>query len=145
MSKWDDISAAVDYKLSEESARAELKKLCLYYEVDLSETIDGNEAAVDAVFSRLVKGFRSSRLEILEDDKGLTVVQTLRNKETLSFGAFKGDLKPKLDAIAGDAPYKRMHTLAGMLCGLGFDAIGKLSPPDLRLTEAVASFFLMCC
>jgi hypothetical protein len=145
--KWADIAAAPVYKLSEESAREILKTLCDYYEVDPGAIPEEQQAGADLVLGRLVNAFRAGRLELKEDDKtGLSITQNLCNGETLTYREFRGELKPRMEAAAGDdAAHKRIHTLAGLMCGLGGDAIGKLSIPDLRVVEAVATFFLIFC
>jgi hypothetical protein len=145
--KWADLSAEPKYLLSEEAARDILKSICLFYEVDLVNIPEDQQKAADLVLDRLVNAFRTGRLETKEDDKlGLCLVQNLRNGETLTFKEFRGDLKPRVEAMASDdAPHKRIHALAGLMCGLGSDAIAKLSVPDLRVAEGVATFFFVFC
>jgi len=144
LEQWSSLTAKQEFKISEESALAELKRLCDYYDVDIDETTQEQSQAVNQILSRLRKSFRAGKLELKEDDNGLSVVQHLKNNDTLAYRELKGADKAKLSA-AGDDPVKRMHYLMGLLCGYGLDAIGKLSAADLRVVEALSGFFLVLC
>jgi hypothetical protein len=146
LEKWADIAPKKEFKLSEESARAELGKLCAYYETDLDDVTPDQETAVNQILARLLTAFRQGKLELLENtDTGLSIVQhtkTKNGKDTLTYRELKGSDKTKL-STAGDDPTKRMYTLMGLLCGYGTDIIGSLPAGDLRVTEALAGFFLV--
>ena len=101
------------------------------------------EPAINQIMSRLLTAFRAGKLELKEDaEKGLLIIQTLKKGDTMTFRELRGSDKTRLET-AGNDPTKRMHVLMGLLCGYGPDIIGKLPSGDLRVTEALAGFFLV--
>ena len=143
LDKWVDLAPKREFKISEESARAELAKLTAYYEVDFDEPTADQETAVNQIMNRLLIAFRAGKLELKDDTgKGLQIVQHLKNGDSLVYRELKGSDRTKLET-AGTDPVRRMHTLMGLLCGYGSDAIGKLPAGDLRACEALAGFFLV--
>ena len=143
LEQWKALAPKKEYKLSEESAQAELGRLIEYYEVDLDDVAPEQETAVNQIMNRLLSAFRQGKLELKEDaEKGLQIMQHLKNGDTITFRELKGSDRTKLE-IAGTDAVKRMHVLVGLLCGLGADAIGKLPAGDLRVTEGLAGYFLV--
>jgi len=143
LEKWSDLIPEKKFKLSEESARAELGKLTAFYETDLSDVTPDQETAINQIFQRLLIAFREGKIETNEDvEKGLSIIQHLKNGDTLTYRQLKGGDKVKLES-AGNDPTRRMHTIMGILSGFGSDAIGKLPSGDLRVTEALAGFLLV--
>jgi hypothetical protein len=146
LEKWADLVPKKKFLLSEESALAALGKLTAYYETDLDDVSPDQEPAINQIFSRLVTAFRQGKIDLSEDaEKGLSIIQhikTTNGKDTLTYRELRGSDKTKLET-AGSDPTRRMHTLCGLLCGLGVDVIQKLPSGDLRVTEALAGFFLV--
>jgi len=143
LEKWKDLTPEKKFVLSEESARAELSRLVTFYETDLDDVTPDQEIAIEQVLSRLLTAFRQGKIELNDDtEKGLSIIQHLKNGDTLTYRELKGSDKVKLES-AGNDPTRRMHTLMGLLSGFGSDVIGKLPSGDLRVTEALAGFFLV--
>jgi hypothetical protein len=143
LEQWKTLAPKKEYKLSEESAQTELGRLIAYYEVDLDDVTTEQETAVNQIMNRLLTAFRQGKLELKEDaEKGLQILQHLKNGDILTFRELKGSDRTKLE-VAGTDATKRMHTLMGLLSGYGTDAIGKLPSGDLRVTEGLAGYFLV--
>ena len=132
------------FKLSEESALGEMQRLCDYYDVNITALPEEQIVAVDQVLAKLLTAFKTGRLELKEDDKGLSVIQNLRNGETLTYRELAGKDKARLN-LNPDNLLKAVHTLMGLLCGLGEDVTGKLSGPDLKAMEGLGQYFLALC
>lgn len=145
--QWKSLAPKKENRISEESAREQLRKLMAYYETDLDDTTSEQETAVNQIFSRLLSAFMQGKLELSEDTEngGLFIKQHIKKKdgqEALTYRPLKGSDRVKLEQ-AGNDPTARMHCLMGILSGYGADAIGKLSAGDLRVTEALAGFFIV--
>ena len=148
--QWKSLAPKKENKISEESARAEMGRLMAYYETDLDDSTPEQETAINQIMSRILSAFMQGRLELSEDKEGeLSIIQHVKkekNKEKdtdkITFRALRGGDKTKLEN-AGTDPTKRMHYLMGVLSGYGPDVIAKLSAGDLRVTEALAGFFLV--
>ena len=142
LEKWADLAPEKKFVLSEESARAELGKLMAYYEIDFDVEPE-QETAVNQIMQRLLTAFRQGKIELKEDaEKGLSIIQHLKNGDTMTYRELKGSDKTKLEAAGAD-PLRRMHLLMGLLSGYGADVIGKLPAGDLRVCEALAGHFLV--
>ena len=107
----------------------------------MSEVDESQALAVDKILSRLLRAIRAGKLELKTGDKGLSLVQHLKDDKELTYREMCAADKAKVYAI-NDDPIKRMHFLLGLLSGLGTDVIGKLKGADMRIGEAVAGFFL---
>jgi len=143
LEKWSDLIPEKKFVLSEESARAELLRFTKFYETDLDDVTPDQETAINQILQRLLTAFRQGKIETKEDaEKGMSIIQHLKNGDTLTYRELKGNDKVKLE-YAGTDPTRRMHTLMGLLSGFGSDVIGKLPSGDLRVTEALAGFFLV--
>jgi hypothetical protein len=145
--KWQSLAVKPEEKISEESARAELGRLMAHYEIDMENIAEDAEPAINQVMNRVLSAFMAGKIELSEDKETgePSIIQHItkrQGKETITFRALRGGDKPKLDS-AGNDPVKRMHKLMGILSGLGDDIITKLSIPDLRITEALAGFFII--
>jgi hypothetical protein len=134
-----------EYKLSEESAKTELQKLIDHYECDFELIPQGAEEAVEQIFNQLLSAIRQGKLEIddKDADKGLTVIQHLKNGDSLTYRELRGGDKAKLSDNLDSQ--KRLYTLAGILCGLGIDCVLKLPAVDLKVVDAISGFFIVCC
>jgi len=139
LEKWSGLKTEKDFVLSEESALAELKRLCAYYDVDINETAPEQSIAVDHILSRLLNAFRAGKLELKEGDNGLSIIQSLKGGNDIVYREICAADRTKLGA-AGDDAVKKMHYLCGILSGLGTDAIGKMTAGDARVAEALAGF-----
>ena len=143
LEKWADLAPVKKFTLSEESARAELARLIAYYETDLDDAAPEQETAINQIMNRLLTAFRQGKIELKEDaEKGLLIIQHLKNGDAMTYRELEGRDKTKLET-AGTDPVRRMHTLMGLLSGYGADVIGKLPAGDLRVAEALAGFFLV--
>jgi hypothetical protein len=142
LEQWADLTTQKkENKISEESARAELKRLCSHYDVDMSEIVSEQEIVVDKILLRLLNAFQSGQIELKQDNTlGFCIVQNCIGDKDLTFRELKGSDKLKLDTF-GENPNQRLHQLAGLLCGCGADIIGKLAITDLKITEAISGFF----
>jgi hypothetical protein len=147
--QWKTLAPKKENRISEESAKEQLSKLMAYYEVDLDDTTSEQELAINQIMSRILNAFMQGKIELQEnlkdETKGMSIVQHIKPKgdtETITYKELKGIHKTKLEN-AGTDPTRRMHYLMGILSGLGEDVIGKLSAGDLRVTEALAGFFLV--
>ena len=142
LEKWAGLAPEKKFVLSEESARAELAKLITYYETDLDDAAPEQEVAINQIMNRLLTAFRQGKIELKEDaEKGMSIIQHLKNGDTMTYRELKGSDKTKLETATD--PTKRMHTLMGLLSGYGSDVIGKLPAGDLRVCEALSGFFLV--
>ena len=143
LERWTGLAPEKKFILSEESAQAELARLMAYYETDIDDAAPEQEAAIDQILRRILTALRQGKIELHEDaEKNLQIIQSCKSGEKLTFRELKGSDRVRLEK-AGNDPIKRMHTLMGILSGYGSDAIGKLPSGDLRVTEALAGFFLV--
>jgi len=144
--QWKSLAPKKENKISEESAREQLAELMAAYETDLDNAAPEQEAAINQIMGRLLSAFMQGKLELSEDtESGLSIKQHITRKDgkdTITYRPLKGSDKVKLEN-AGNDPTARMHYLMGILSGYGQDAIGKLSAGDLRVTEALAGFFIV--
>jgi hypothetical protein len=145
--QWKSLAPKKQNKISEESAREQLSRLMAYYETDLDDAAPEQEAAINQIMGRIMSAFMQGKIELSEDRESgeLSIIQHIKKKDgkdTITYRPLKGNDKVKLEN-AGNDPTARMHYLMGILSGYGQDAIGKLSAGDLRVTEALAGFFIV--
>jgi hypothetical protein len=144
--QWKALAPKKENRISEESAKEQLSKLMAYYETDLDDSTPEQETAINQIMSRILAAFMQGKIELSEDtENGLSILQHIKKKdgkETITYRPLKGNDKVKLEN-AGTDPTARMHYLMGVLSGYGMEVIGKLSAGDLRVTEALAGFFLV--
>jgi len=144
--QWKSLAPKKENKISEESTREQLAKLMAAYETDLDDAAPEQEAAINQIMGRLLSAFMQGKLELSEDtESGLSIKQHIKRKDgkdTITYRPLKGNNKVKLEN-AGNDPTARMHYLMDILSGYDQDAIGKLSAGDLRVTEALAGFFIV--
>jgi hypothetical protein len=139
----------MDYKLSNESAIAELDRFMNYYEIDVTGV--GEEAPDDFVemiapaVKRVVKAIRLGRLEVGED--GCTLIQTLRNPpgeaNTITYGEMSGKAKVAMKGKDINDHFGRMYSMLGSMSGLGENAIMGLKGVDLSLAESLGVLFFI--
>jgi hypothetical protein len=142
MEKWRDLVPEKKHIISEESAREQLGEFCSYYEIDFDDIAPEQSDNADRMMAKLLDYFMQGKIELKDsEEKGLCVIQHLKKGDTLTFRELKGSDRTRLQS-AGDDATKRMHALAGILCGYGIDSIGKLPAGDLRVTETLAAFLL---
>jgi hypothetical protein len=131
-----------EYKISEDSAKAELQKLFDFYEIDFDGFDEATVKGIELLAGKTAKAIRLGTVEIVEKDDGPHVVQHLKNKDTLDYRPMRGKDKIRVDA-AGDNWHGKLYFVLGLLSGLGEDAVLKLAPSDLRTAEVVAALFLL--
>ena len=146
--KLDEIKALAkekNYKLSEDSAKLELQKLIDHYECDMDLIPEDGEDAAEQVVNLLISAIRQGKLEIDDKntDKGLSVIQHLKNGDSLVYRELHGNDKTKIPDKM-DAQMC-LYTLAGILCGLGTDCVLKLPSSDLKVAAAISGFFFIFC
>ena len=141
--------------ISEESARESLSLFFDYYEVD-DKNIGGGEnaqEAFDATVDRLVDAIRKGRVEIEENEDGLIVRQTLKNKakagtqdvavsSVLEYKEISGAAKDAMKHKKESDNYGKIHALLGYLCGAGENAIKGLRGVDMSISECIGVLFL---
>lgn len=130
-----------DYKLSEESARAEWAKFLEHYEIDLDSIKDErNRAVMQGVHDTAVKNIRLGRLEVLDGGK---LKQTLKSSGAeLVWDEIGARHKIAMDAHADGKNYNKTYGLAGALTGLGQAGIERLTGVDMSLVEVLGAIFL---
>lgn len=136
---------AEKYKLSADTAKAELEKLFDYYELDIDEIEDETmRNAIRQGYERLVKAVRLGRLEIGADDKnGIQVMQTLRRGgDPIIYREIDGNAKTAMAGKKTDDHYGKAYALLGSLSNLGETAIKNLKGVDLSLAEVLGLIFL---
>lgn len=134
----------LEYLLTKENAKNELKKMFDYYEIDLDDIDDKNlKHALNGAYDRLIKSVRHGRLEI-KIENGIQVLQKLRsNSEKITYREIDGTAKMAMAGKAEDDYYGKSYALMGSLSGLGEAAIKQLKGVDLSLVEVLGMVFLL--
>lgn len=128
------------YKISKEVAEEQLNIFLDHYELDIDEDI-ASETSRDAVKSsvkRIIKGIRSGRVEITNDD-GLKIVQIV-GEEKLVYKPLDGKCKVLTDKYDGN--YAKIYALAGYLNDLGLEGMKNLKDLNLSIAESIGMLFL---
>jgi len=135
---------ALDYKVSEESAREQLDAMYDYYEIDFDELPEKLAPVLKATDAKLLKAVRLGRVEMaLGDDGVIVVTQHLRSGgDPLVYREIDGQAKVAMGAKDADDAYGKAYALMGALCGLGETAITKLKSHDLAVVECLGTVFL---
>lgn len=129
--------------LSKESAAAQLQVMFDYYEIDLADLPEEQQPAVRNAEMKLVKAIRNGRLEIKPGDDGVvSIVQTVKNGETLDYGEVNGEAKVAMGLKKDGDSYGKAYALMGSLCGGGEAVIMKLKGKDLSTAEALGILFM---
>jgi hypothetical protein len=130
---------AENYKLSEESAKAALDEVLSYYEIEWS---DKRKEQVEPLLDTIIKGYQRGLLENKHDeDLGFTVIQHLKNGQTLTYRELKGKDRLVVEGFNETQIYSRTSALLGRLSGLGADAIIGLKGRDWRTAQALSLVF----
>ena len=134
----------LNFKISRESAEAELKRFLDYYEIDGGDFNEEQLKAHEQSKERIIKAIRLGRLEVGED--GFTLIQTLRDpvgeSSTITYGELRGKAKVSMKSKSDTDYYGRCYAVLGALSGLGDTAIINLRGVDLSLAECIGSIFL---
>ena len=148
-------SSATKTPISEESARESLGLFFDYYEID-AKNVGGGEnaqAAFDSTVDRMVDAVRKGRVEIEENENGLIVRQTLKNKAksdlkdagstaVLEYKEISGAAKDAMKHKKQSDDYGKIHALLGFLSGAGENAIKRLRGVDMSISECIGVLFL---
>lgn len=136
---------AKEYKLSEESAQAEVMKIVEHYELDVDAQPDALRPSLESALIKIRTSFREGVLEI-SDEKAFKITQRLKaapgEVAELVYVDFSGKNKRELDGFKDNETYKRLHSFLGSITGLGAQAIASLKAVDLSIAEAIALVFL---
>ena len=126
-------------QLSEESANDQLKIFLDYYDINI-ELFEGNiRSGMNMAFAKIINGIRKGKLEITEKDDGISVIQTLRNGEKITYAEISGRHKISM----GDKEeYGKIYALMGSLSGLGEKAISSFKGADLGLVECLGTLYI---
>lgn len=136
------MNTQTNYKLSTESAEAELDKLLEYYEIDIDDLPPESISGIEAVLKKMVKFIRLGRLEIKTED-GIQCIQTLRDSETaITYKELTGKAKTAMGTKETTDQHGRIFALLGALSD-GEAVILKLKGPDLSLAECLGGLFLL--
>ncbi len=131
------------YKFGKDVAKAELKKMLDYYEIDIDEIEDKDlRRAIQQGYDRLIKAVRLGRLEV-KLEGGIKIIQRLRDEKTiLEYREIDGVAKMEMAGKDEKDHYGKAYALMGSLSGLGEGAIKKLKSVDLSLAEVLGLIFL---
>lgn len=131
------------YILNEQAARAEIKKIFDYYEIDVDEIEDKDQKKLIKMnYDRLVKAARLGRLEV-KTDKGFQIVQHLRDRpEVLTYYEIDGNAKSATAGKDANDFYGRIYAVQGVVTKEGEGAIKLLKGVDLSLCEVLGAIFL---
>ena len=136
------MNTQLEYKLSAESAEAELDKLLEYYEIDIDDLPVESISGIKAVLKKMVKFIRLGRLEIKIED-GIQCIQTLRDSEaTITYKELTGKAKTAMGTKEMADQHGRIFALLGALSD-GEAVVLKLKGPDLSLAECLGGLFLL--
>jgi Mg2+ and Co2+ transporter CorA len=138
--------------ISEESARSQMDIFFDYYEID-SANVGGGENAQDifeSTVDRLVDAIRKGRVEIVENEDGLIVKQTLKTVKKvgenqvsiLEYKEISGAAKDAMKHKKETDHYGRIHAMLGNLSGAGEAAIRSLRGVDMSISECIGVLFL---
>jgi hypothetical protein len=144
MNKWAKQIKEEAYKLSQESAEASMREFLNFYEVGVDEHDAEAAAVLGKVFDNLAIAYRRGQLENSQNGKtGFEIIQHLANGETLTYRQLATAHIKSLDGFKENERTGRVCELLGRLCGLGPDAILKMSISDFRVAELLSiPFFL---
>jgi hypothetical protein len=131
------------YKLSKETAQAELQKMLDYYEIDIDEIEDKElKKAIKAGYDRLIKAVRLERLQVITED-GIKIIQKLKsNGSTVEYREIDGKSKMAMAGKDEKDYYGKSYALMGSLSGLGENVISNMKGVDLSLVETLGMIFL---
>jgi hypothetical protein len=131
-----------EYPLSEETAKAEVRRLIDFYEIELDPNVgEGAVKATEKLLDTLAKYYRLGLLENKPDDKGFTVAQRLKNGTILTYRELAGDDVTVAQRIPPQETLARSYALMGRLCGYGADALKKLKGRDKDAMLGLSEIF----
>lgn len=131
-------------KISLQTAKNELKKMMDYYEIEIDEIEDQDlKKAIKQGYERLTKAVMKGRLKVSIDDKGITVIQTLKSTgKELKYKEINGEAKMAMAGKQADDYYGKSYALMGSLSEVGESAIKQMKGVDLSLVEVLGMIFL---
>lgn len=133
-----------NFKISEESATAQIVDILSYYDID-PDTLGGIDdkagLALEAALDTLAKVVREGRLEATRDANGKLSIKWILSdgKTTMEIAEVTAHKKMVLDGFKEGQNYGRLYAFMGALCGVGTDGIKRLSPADLSTAECLGT------
>jgi hypothetical protein len=134
-----------EYKISEESAKEQVRELISHYELDFSFEQDDKdgEKATERILDALTGFYREGLIENVKDDNlGLCVVQHTGKGMLIRYREVKGDDCAVVEKYGENEKYTRIWALMGRLCGQGEDIVKKLKGRDKQAMIGLAWLFL---
>lgn len=138
--------AFTEYKLSQESAWAELRKLIDFYEINLQNiALENGEDAFKTLQNVILDNIRRGVIEIDDSDNTLKVTQHLKRPpgdvKEIVYGEMTGKQRLAAEKAKGGG-YQKACAYLGSLSGLGADAFELLKQVDWKVADALLTYFL---
>jgi len=144
----DESDSEMKYKLSEEVAFSEIKRILDFYEIDPEKDFDEDYKKIfENSINRAVKAIRLGRLEIDDKNGTFKVVQHMRSgrkEDDLVYRELDGRAKLSMANVKANDAHGKIYEVMGTLSNVGSDGIAKLKSVDLSLCEVLGSIFLSC-
>jgi hypothetical protein len=144
------------FKISEESAEDQYKKLEDFYDIDPDEAgevydEDDKEGKKFARASKLlrkrwIRMIRKGIVSIVDGENGSTVVvqelsRPLSNHSRLTYAEVNGEAKIEMSKASGENQHEQIIRLLGSLSGIGYRAMSAIRGRDSKVADMIATFF----
>ena len=132
--------------ISEEVAREAVVDLLDYYDIDiekLTESESDGAKAVERALDSLTAFVMAGTLEIARDKDGkVPVTHHTAGGAALVYGEVTARAKLAMDRFKPEEFHGRIYAFMGVLCGIGTDAIQKMTPKDLGAAEMLGTVLM---
>ena len=150
-----------DYKLSEESAQAQIELFLDWYGLDFDELFkkegDKTDRTREGVKNRLIKCVRKGYIEVKEEAAGgeknssgestLVVMQHLdravHGKQEVKYNEFCGRHRAAVTVLEGENETAQMYRLLGLVTGEGKEFFDSLRGADIGVADMLGFLFLL--
>jgi hypothetical protein len=132
--------------ISKENAPNTLQKLLDFYDIVLD--VDDNQAPDSvglSIKNGLLRAIRAGRLEVQTTEKGVVLVQHLKQsheKQSVTYNTMSGRHKMAMSPYGAEAHYDRMYALLGAMCGEDISFVANMKGVDNQCTDYLGMLFL---
>lgn len=146
----------LEYKLSKESAQAQIDTLFDWYGIEIEDMVkdsksEGGTAAVDVAINKLKRAIRRGIVEVTEltenDEPTLHIKQTLLRpigkKESITYHELTGNARAAMRSDKTSSDTARMYEFLGIISKEDRLLFRKLRGADIGITDTIGFVFLL--
>lgn len=132
------------YKISEDSARAQMDALMESYDIDANDiVVENGPEAMDTIINRLVRAIRTGKVEIHDDGSvSHTLMAPQGDLKVLAYQRLNGIAMKERDKAKGGNFHKDCAFM-GSLCNYPAGKMAALDPIDISIFQRLAALFMV--